>query len=385
MGLQKENTLKAPVYASLALAFTSFGDAFLYPFLPVNSISVGVPVVWIGVLLSINRFVRILSNAWMVHLFATYGLRVITLIAVLIAILSTAGYAVANSIFLWLVFRVAWGLSFSALRISTIGYALQHTQQGFALGLTRGVQEAGPMIALFLAPVLLATFNLSTLFFVLATLSLPALYFAWTLPKGEDKTPAVLKQSFLKIPSLLNSLTFVTAFLIDGVLIVVLGILFLHYNENISLLTATTLAAFYLGYRRICLVLFSPAGGWVGDKVGLSTMFTVSLALVILGLVLLSFGSIETGAIIIFTFYSMHAALTPGAVSQQKAHPLSAVAENATWKDMGAAVGTLVGGLLLSSDYLTTILLFTIFSLVVLLLIHVGTTQKVLKLLYLWK
>jgi MFS family permease len=146
---EKRDRLKAPLYASLSLAFASFGDAFLYPFLPVNSISVGVPVVWIGVLLSINRFVRIISNSWMVHLFSKYGLRLITIIAVLLAITSTAGYAFANTIFLWLIFRVVWGLSFSAMRISTLGYALQHTQQGFVLGLTRGIQESGPMIGTF--------------------------------------------------------------------------------------------------------------------------------------------------------------------------------------------------------------------------------------------
>lgn len=382
---EKYNRLKAPLYASLSLAFASFGDAFLYAFLPVNSASLGVPVVWIGALLSINRFVRIISNAWMVHLFAKYGLRLITLIAVLLAITSTAGYALANSIFLWLIFRIVWGLSFSALRISTLGYALQHSQHGFAFGLTKGVQEAGPMIALFLAPVLLTNFSTSIIFLLLATISLPSIYFAYALPNIEDKTPAVSAKTFLQFPSVLNTITFATAFLIDGIIIVVLGILFLHHKENITAVNATTLAAFYLGYRRICLVLFSPAGGWLADKVGLSNMFKGSLTAVILGLVVLAFGWIEAGAIIIFTFYSVHSAITPGKVSYLHVHPLSAVAENATWRDVGAAIGTLVGGILLTSDYLTTILIFAIFSLTLLLLIHLDTTQKAFKFLYVWK
>ena len=106
------NTMKAPAFASLALAFASFGDAFLYPFLPVNNSVVGVPVVWIGVLLSINRFVRIISNGWMVHLFAKYGLRTIMILAVIVAIMSTAGYAFANSILIWLLLRICWGTCF---------------------------------------------------------------------------------------------------------------------------------------------------------------------------------------------------------------------------------------------------------------------------------
>lgn len=379
------NGFKAPVYASLALAFASVGDAFLYPFLPVNSIAVGVPVVWIGILLSINRFVRIFSNAWMVHLFSKYGLRLVTIIAVIIAIMSTAGYAFANGICIWMIFRTAWGLSFSAMRISTLGYALQHSQQGFALGLTRGIQEVGPMIALFGTPLLLDYVSHTVIFIVLAGFSLPAIYFSWMLPKSMNRILPVTGRMFLRFPSVLNCITFVSAFLIDGIIVVVLGILFLHQIENITLPIATSLAAFYLGYRRICLVIFSPAGGWIADRIGLQNIFGISLIGVISGLTVLACGWIETGAVLVFTFYSVHAAITPGNVSIEGGHSLAAVAENATWRDIGAAFGTLAGGLLLTSDYLTTILIFGIFSQVVLLFIHMGTPQKALKLFYSWK
>lgn len=378
--------LKAPLFASLSLAFASFGDAFLYPFLPVNHAAVGVPVVWIGVLLSINRFVRIFTNAWIVYLLAKYGLRLITIFAVVLALTSTAGYAMASSVFLWLLLRVIWGLAFSALRISTIGYSLQQSQQGFALGLTRGIQEMGPMVALFLAPLLLHYLNITHTFLILTVLSLPSFYFAWNLPKYADKTPVVTgRRSMLQIPSLLNSITFVSAFLIDGIIVVVLGILFLHYKESITLLTATSLAAFYLGYRRACLVLFSPAGGWVADRIGLKQIFNLSLFMMIAGLVILAVGWIETGAVITFTFYSVHAAITPGYVSWQQDHPLASVSENATWRDIGAAVGTLAGGLLLFSSYLNYVLIFTIFGLAILFMFQWGTAQRALKFLYLWK
>src|SRR5688572_24054137 len=98
MKIERELGLKGPVYASLALTFASFGDAFLYPFLPVNSSAVGVPVFWVGVLLSVNRFVRIFSNTMMVHLFARYGLRDVMTCAVALAIVSTLGYAIASSV-----------------------------------------------------------------------------------------------------------------------------------------------------------------------------------------------------------------------------------------------------------------------------------------------
>ncbi|MBI1769568.1 MAG: hypothetical protein HYR67_14465 [Bacteroidetes bacterium] len=377
--------MREPVFASLALAFASFGDAFLYPFLPVNNFQVGVPLVWVGVLLSINRFVRIFSNTWMVCLLASYGLRTITIIAVTLAILSTTGYAFANAIFVWLTLRIIWGLSFSALRISTLGYALQQQKLGLALGVSRGFQEAGPMTALLLAPVMLKYFDSSTIFILLAFLSIPALYFAYRLPKNDDRTPAVIARTFLKFPSTFNAITFSSALLIDGIVIVVLGILFLQYKENITLLTATTLAALYLGYRRVCLVLFSPAGGWMADKIGLDKVFSISLGLVLIGLFTLLSGGVAVGTVIVFTFYSIHSAITPGSVSNGHGHALQAVAENATWRDIGAAIGTLTGGLLITSAHLTSVLLILTFGLSLLLLVHIGTARKALKFLYSWK
>lgn len=375
-------SLKAPTYAALALAFSSFGDAFLYPFLPLNSEQVGISVTWIGIILSINRFVRIFSNTWVVHLFARHGLRLVTIVAVVLAIVSTAGYALASGIMVWILLRIVWGLAFSAMRIGTLAYALQNPHQGFTLGMSRGLQEAGPMLALLLAPLLLKLFATPTIFIILAVMSLPALYFAWNLPNIQENLSTKVSSSFLRFPNLLNSITFVSSFLIDGIVIVVLGVLFMKYKTAVSPLIATSLAAFYLSYRRVCLVILSPAGGWLADKVGLSKVFTSSLAMVILGLIMIIFGWIEVGAAIVFTFYSIHAAITPGNISQSQNHQLVSVAENATWRDLGAALGTLAGGLLLVSDYLISTFSISVFLLALLLLFHLGHMPKAVKIFY---
>lgn len=382
---EEKHGLKAPLFASLALAFASFGDAFLYPFLPLNGAAVGVPVVWVGILLSVNRFIRIISNTWMVHLFVRYGLRSITILAVVLALVSTAGYAFASGVLVWLVLRVMWGISFSAMRISTLGYALLPARQGLALGLTRGVQEAGPMIALLMAPLLLQFFSYAEIFMVLTLLSLPAIYFAWELPITNNKAQLPARRIFIRFPSAFNSITFVSAFLIDGVIIVTLGILFVQHSENISLLMVTTLAAAYLGYRRICLVVFSPAGGWIADRIGMRKVFNISFVVLILGLLILISGWVESGAIIVFTVYGIYSSITPAIASQNESYPLAAVAENATWRDIGAALGTLAGGLLLTSSYLTTLLIFAIFILTLLFLSHLSPVRKTLKLVQLWK
>lgn len=385
MGLKKISTFQTPVYAALALAFASFGDAFLYPYLPLHGERLGMSVAWIGILLSINRFARIFTNALIARACATYGFRVITILAVVVAIASTAGYGLVSGIVGWIIFRISWGLSYSVLRISAISYSMDHERQGFSLGLSKSVQEAGPMLTLIVAPPLLFQLDTTIIFLMLSLASLPGLYFAIRLPqKFSTVTPFSFKK-FAKIPSTFNLLTFFSAVLIEGIVVVTLGVLFLKYHEDISVLTASILAAGYLGYRRVCLITFSPFGGWVADKYGLERVFIISFLMVFAGLLLLMAGWIEAGATIVFAFYSILSALTPGAASTKGINMLEAVSENATWRDIGAALGTLTGGLLLESDLITTFLLAGTLLMGLMFLRYADVMNRTYRFLMTWK
>jgi MFS family permease len=374
---EKPASLIAPVYASTALAFASFGDAFLYAFLPVNNGVVGIPVMWVGILLSVNRIVRIFFNGVIVHFFTKHDLRTIMIAAVIAALVSTTGYSIASGIFLWLVCRILWGFAFSAMRIATIGYSLQHSRQGLALGISRSLQEAGPMMALLIAPFLLANFPVKNVFFLLSIFSLPAIWFALKLPMSETKTLPKEKINSPKLPSTLNSITLFSAILIDGIMVVVLGILFLQNGNRISLLEATSLAAFFLGYRRVCLVLLSAGGGWIAYRFGLTRIFKISLSVMMMGLIVLLFGWISPGIIVVFTSYGVNVAIMPGIVSQGKTQALNAVAENATWRDIGAATGTLIGGFLITSPFMNSLLLLSVIVLFLLIVVYVRTENGV--------
>jgi nitrate/nitrite transporter NarK len=265
--------------------------------------------------------------------------------------------------------------------IGTLGYALQHPHQGVALGVSRSLQELGPAISLLIAPFLLRYLEASTIFYVLAAFSIPALYFACQLPNSDYRatTLAFAGSRLLHWPSTLNALTLFSALMIDGIIVVVVGILFLDHRDHISLTAATALAAFYLGYRRVCLVLLSPGGGWISDRVGIERVFNISMILVVIGLAVVLSGWIATGATIIFTFYSMNVVVTPGLVSKKHNRSLPAVAENATWRDIGAAVGALAGGWLISSAFLNIAIITASVILGLFLLFHLGTHRMALK------
>jgi hypothetical protein len=172
---------------------------------------------------------------------------------------------------------------------------------------------------------------------------------------------------------------------IDGMLVIVLGVVFMRENTSLTFFSAAAMASIYLAYRRICMVVLAPIGGWVADVLGIDVVFNISICFVVTGLVMVACGLIDAGIIVVFTFYAVNVTVTPGAVAKGEAHPLSAVAENATWRDLGAAAGTLGGGFLITSDQLKGILLISIFTLMIFVCIHILRTQRNLKTFMTWK
>ena len=361
--------LKYPLHAALTLSFASFGDAFLYPFLPQYADVMQIPVVWIGVLLSINRFVRIFFNPVVIKLFARYGVRPITITASAVAIVSTFGYGLVPDLLSLVLFRILWGMAFAILRISTLAYAFEHEFIGLSLGIGKSIQDAGPMLALWLGPVLLTYFSITNTFFVLALISVPSMLYAISLPDLKY-LPAAGNKIRITLPSLFNSMTFASSFIVEGVLIIVIGLFLEKNNVSLSSGAITALAAGYLAYRRVCSILFAPASGTIADRIGFLKVFNISLLMIIAGLIFLIMGWVTSGLIMIFTFNSVNSSMAPGGASNMETDKIKAVAVNATWRDIGAATGTLIGGMLLWGSFFFETFIISIFILALLLFIH---------------
>lgn len=365
--------LKFPLYASLALSFASFGDAFLYPFLPQYAEVMQVPVVWIGVLLSVNRVVRIVFNPLVTKLFARYGVKPVTIVASVLAIISTAGYGTGCGLLLLILLRVVWGLAFAILRISALAYAFQHGYAGRSLGMSKSIQEAGPLLALGIGPLLLNYFSITNTFILLGLISVPSLIYATHLPELKYN-PVAPGRTWIRIPSSFNSMTFAVSFFAEGILVIVAGLFLAIDNASLSTAAITSLAAGYLAYRRFASILFAPVSGNFADRLGFSRVFHFSLLMIIVGMILLVSGWIAPGLILIFSFSSINSAMAPGAVATGEKDRIRAVSVNATWRDIGAASGTLAGGLLMPGRFLTETFTIAIFILTSLPIIHLRKT-----------
>lgn len=113
------------VCIALATSFVVMGDALLYTVLPLHYSYLGLTAFQVGVLLSVNRWVRLVSNL-VAHHFLSRGPAVLWLLAFLgLGTVCMVIYATITSFWLLLATRVLWGVCFSFLRHAGIFTALR--------------------------------------------------------------------------------------------------------------------------------------------------------------------------------------------------------------------------------------------------------------------
>jgi predicted MFS family arabinose efflux permease len=92
------------------------GDSLMYSILPLAAPALGIPIPLVGVLLSANRLVRLLSNVGASRVFERFGPRLPFIGSVAIGTVATLLYGVQWGFVVLLVARLLWGVSWSASR-----------------------------------------------------------------------------------------------------------------------------------------------------------------------------------------------------------------------------------------------------------------------------
>lgn len=107
----------API--GIGLAFSLLGDTTLYTVLPDPDIAAqaGLTLAVVGVILGMNRLIRLLTNGAFGMLYDRQPRRRIMLVGMLVGGLSTLSYAVSQGPILILIGRVVWGAAWSAMWI----------------------------------------------------------------------------------------------------------------------------------------------------------------------------------------------------------------------------------------------------------------------------
>ena len=338
--MEKNVTQKGVFLSSFAMAFAGLGDALLYPVLPVYGEEMGFSVFWIGVFLSINRFIRIPGNSLVGYLISIKGLKNAMLVATFFAMLTTFTYGFEIGIFLFLIARIFWGLSYATMRISSLAYA-SGVQKNVNLmfGLVQSIKTTSAVLSLFVGSYLVKVYSVKISFIVLGAFSLPAIFFASKLPALKMDTTKIDLKKILNFSSI-NILTFLTSFIIDGVLVITISKLLDKYSISELIVVVSG----YLLFRKLCSAVLSAVSGWMSDAFGVEKVFRISLFFILGSLLLITVNNSEIGIAIAFLFNSIFVAMLPSiALKINPKNRLTTLTSITTWWDIGAALGTFLG------------------------------------------
>jgi len=327
----------------LSLALT--GDALIYAVLPVHAESFGISLVWVGVLLSANRFVRVFAYGWIAQLTERFGMRRMCIIAAAGAVSSTALYGVAQGEAPLLFARMLWGVAYAILVLITLSYAVtQRARAGTRVGWSLAIQRAGPVAALLAGAWLSVELGPRTVFVVLAGVTCLAVPLAWSLPRDVLTREVAKRQSALGRPRSIDGLFFLQGLGVDGVFAFSITIIL---AERYDLSTAVMSGGALLALRHLSEAVAAPSFGALGDRFGAAPMFALSGGITALGFALVAAGFTVAGAVLMLVFRGALAALGPATIVQATRHndPIMApLARMQAWRDLGAATGPLGAG-----------------------------------------
>ncbi len=329
------------------LSIVLMGDALIYVVLPINAETFGISLIWVGVLLSANRLIRIVTYGAIAHATTAYGIRIATIAACIGGATSTVMYWMFDGGWALLAARLLWGLSFAALTLTTLAYAIaDRDRAGSRVGLSRAIQQFGSVLALTGGAWLAGQMGPKAAFLFLGLASFAALPLALALPRETGKAPRA-KTQWLPKPQLLDFLFFAVGFAIDGVFAMTITIIL---ADLVSYEAAMLGGGFVLSLRRIGDAVMAPLGGMIGDRFGTEISLFLSTFLVALGLAGIALGSVYFGACAIIAGRAAIAALGPATVAKRNPpdQVMHRMATMQTWRDFGAALGPLLSGFLLN-------------------------------------
>ena len=351
-----------------AVAASLLGDSMLYAVMPSRPQAWGLSVAAVGVLLSANRLVRLVSNPLAALLFARVGPRAPFAAAMVLAVAVTLVYGLATAFVVLLAARMLWGVSWSMLRLGGFWAVLDEATdetRGLMMGSYTAIVRTGSLGGTVAGAVLTDAIGhrlTLSIFSALIALSGAAWFFATRThagarspaaarADGEGGLASVLRDRRLLIVSAGGM---VSGLVFAGLVFASIGFYLREsYGSEVAVgglaIGVTSLTGLLLGAYGMLNVPIGPAAGLVSDWLGRSGVTQSAFALGALGLAVLAATSAVwltlLGVVIAFAAAAALAVLL-AASAGDLAPPerRSAVMSTyVTFLDLGAAIGPLAG------------------------------------------
>jgi MFS family permease len=369
------------------------GDSLMYTILPLAAPSLGIPLPLIGVLLSVNRLVRLLSNAGASRVFERLGPRLPFIGSVAIGAIATLLYGIAAGFALFLIARLLWGIAWSGLRQG--GYQAIWTgepnQKGRLTGVLWGLVRLGSAIGVLVGGILYdrSGYQAAILFVIgAAIVALPlSILFRWgavhaPAAKLEGKSPATSDGGWQSAWAQPVQRWLVVAgffqYFLSGVVVSTTAV-FLAERMGTDSGEAwfgfgiATLTGMMHGVRWITDLSLGPAVGALSDHIGQATTATLVVVILVAGLMGALFLPPMLAILCLFVVLlsdgALHIVMSAAAsgVAITTTRPHAFVGVFTTTTDAGSALGPLVAyslvttvGLSLVYGVMAVLLLLTI-------------------------
>jgi MFS family permease len=358
----------AVMVVAAAVAATLLGDSMLYAVMPSRPDAWALSVPAVGVLLSANRLVRLLTNPLAAVVFERFGSRAPFAFALVLAVAVTLTYGWATAFVVLLVARMLWGACWSLLRLGGFWAVLDAAtddNRGLLMGSYSAVVRMGSVGGALVGALLTdAIGHRPTLTIFAAAMALAAV--SWFVAtRGEARAGrratvgssengagvAVLADRRLLVT---GAGGLITGLVFSGLVTASLGFFLReHFGEEIAAygvaIGVTSATGLLLGLQWSLGLPLAPLLGHLSDRFGRTGVTSAGFALGAAGLLLLA--SLPGLALLLLAIAMTFVAATAltvalAATAGDLAPPerRSAVMSSyATFLDLGSALGPLLG------------------------------------------
>ncbi len=362
------------VSVSFAVAAAILGDSLMYAVLPTMYGSLGLKIGMVGILLSVNRFVRLASNPLAGWVVARVGVRGPFVIAVFAAALTTATYGLGLGFAVFLIARAGWGVCWSFLRLGGYLAALDSADdksRGYYLGFFNGVTRFGSFISVLVGGFMTDIIGFTETVYIFALLTVIGGLLVLRERPPDRASEAMIANAVATKPhgnqhvdrlstrqrrrlGVVSGGAFVQAMAVQGLVTATLGLwLQRQYGDEYGVffiaIGVASLTGMLLSTRFLFDVLWGPVAGHLSDRHGRITMLLITGSVEAVALICLAFaiGVVWTVVVSIVLFLAatavkvtLDAAAGDIAPAARRSQTMSWYA---TWSDFGAAAGPLIG------------------------------------------
>ncbi len=340
------------VYFSTAFSIVILGDSLIYAILPSYYPHLGLAPIHVGILLSVNRWIRLSTNYLAEYCYRKYPGNLWVLFAFFTGSMVAIMYGLAETFVVFLFARILWGVSFSFLRqagIMTVVHAGVDAHLGERMGYFRGINAMLRMVGVFIGCLLYDVFGFSATLLGLGILSfstIPLGYYSQRRTTRKRETPPghVSKKSRLSV----ISCGFFLGVVGPGMIISTLGlVLKTHIGDSFGIagysFGIATLTGLVLGIRWFVDGIGSPVIGTVADRFGKQRLLMLLFPLNTVTLIVISLLTIPVPLIsFIFVFFICSSALITILFAQAAQYGPRSVVSYVTAMDFGMSIGPLI-------------------------------------------